>query len=136
MIATATRKCEKLTPEQIAEMKRLKEQGLSYEEIALKFATDNPINGSHVRYHLDPEYRKRVIKQGIEWKKKNWTEDRRKNKREYMRQYIRERYRQDPEFREKQKESSRKSYRKRKKKEVATATKKEEKPNGVNSFNT
>jgi transposase len=105
----------KVTPEMRVEMEKLRNQGLTYEEIAEKFG----ISLSIVYYHLNPEYRrKRIEREGRRQKTKKVREYHAKRRRseEYRRlrrEYMRERYRKDPEFREKMVQMSRRQKSKR-----------------------
>ena len=90
----------KLTPENIEEMRKLREQGWSFEAIARHFNVSQPT----VIYHLNPKTRERVIQRTKEWIKKHQKR---------VREYWRKCYWTIPEFREKHKERARKAARER-----------------------
>lgn len=98
----------RITPKQISEMKKLKEEGMSYPDISIKLK----IKYHSVVYHLNDNYRKKTIDRV---KRNRSTVDVEKS-REYHRKYQKERYALDPVFRKKQQDLSRK-YKQNKSKE-------------------
>jgi len=82
---------KKVTPGMVEEMRRMRERGATYAEIAERFG----LRPSTVQYHLSPRYRMQAKERARRYR---GTKDR-ERKRAYMREYMRERYRSDPEFR-------------------------------------
>jgi predicted transcriptional regulator len=99
----------KVTPEMVKQMKELKEKGLASYDIAKKLG----VSQSTVLYHLNPDYRKKLMAKALERVKRITVKSPKKI--EYTREYIKRRYREDEEFRERFKEFLRKSAKKRKK---------------------
>ena len=88
-------------------IKKLHEEGKKNVEIAKQLN----INRSTVSYYLDEKFKKRVLRQNVEWFKKLPLERRRfyyKKRLPYMTKYQREHYKNDEVFRNKQKERMKK----------------------------
>ena len=101
----------KLTDSMKEEMKKLRDSGMLYVELASMFNVSVPT----VSYHLSPG-RKEKVKQSVkDYRKTHGPDSRRypEKKREWMRLYMGERYNNDPEFRERTKGHSEKSRSKR-----------------------
>ncbi|MHC1572055.1 MAG: helix-turn-helix domain-containing protein [Methanosarcinales archaeon] len=67
----------KVKPEDEEEMRRLKESGMSYSEIAKLFG----VSRFTVRYHLDSAYKRYCIEKAMEWARKNPERAKESNKR-------------------------------------------------------
>jgi orotate phosphoribosyltransferase-like protein len=88
-------------------IKKLHEEGKKNIEIA----TQLKINRSTVSYYLDDDFKKKRLKQSVEWFKKLPLERRReyyKKRLPYMTKYQREHYKNDEVFRNKQKDRMKK----------------------------
>ena len=72
-----------LTKQQIKEIRKLREEGLSTYELARKFK----VAQSTICYHTDKTSKRRISY---------------KSRKEYMKTYLKNRYKNDPIFREKQ----------------------------------
>jgi len=100
-----------VSQEILNEMQKLREQGLTYKEIGERLG----LNPNTVNYHLNPEYKKRVI----ERVRKRYHEILKKNpeyvqkRRERIKQYIKKRLETDENFRERYREILRKSAKRR-----------------------
>jgi DNA-binding transcriptional ArsR family regulator len=82
-------------------IKKLHEEGKKNVEIA----TQLKINRSTVSYHLSDDFKKKRLRQSVEWFKKLPLERRKaiyKKRSPYMTKYHRERYKNDEVFRNKQ----------------------------------
>lgn len=106
----------KITPEIKAEMRKLREEGLSYRKISEKF----DVSYSIVCYHLSARAKRKAKERAIKWNKKLTKKQKRektKKQQPHLSQYIMERYHNDKEFRERFKKSSR-DYQKRRREEL------------------
>lgn len=103
----------KVTSEIKKEMKRLRDEGKSYREIA---RTLN-LAQSTVQYWLKPEFRKKHIEICKE-NMKNLTPEQKQRHSKRHTEYARERYRNDEEFRRRIIENTLRSWRKRKRGKV------------------
>ena len=95
---------KKVTEEMEEQMKKMRQEGKSYKEIAKTFG----LALSTVIYHLVPRQRELSILRA-----KKWMKEHPKKYSEELRKYYYERYHQDPEFRERFKAILRKYARKR-----------------------
>jgi DNA-binding transcriptional ArsR family regulator len=84
----------KITPEKLQEMKKLREEGLKYTEIAETFK----VSSSTVRYHLNPKYHDCALNNAKKRYKGYSREVYLKNK-EKQKEYYKRRYHSDEEFR-------------------------------------
>lgn len=88
----------KLDPEKVLGMKRYKDFGYSYKDIALIFK----VAPSTVQYHLDKGYKEKSLKRSNKYNSKLTKKQKRrisKKRRKYNNQYIMDRYHNDEEFR-------------------------------------
>jgi len=93
----------RITKEQIKQMNKLKEKGLSMKEIAKKMK----LVYSTVQYHLSSKQKENAKKRAREYSKNNWK-NRDKNKaKKYQKYYQSKKYNEDEEFREKVKKRNR-----------------------------
>lgn len=104
-------KYRKVSPENILDMKVLREKGWSYVKIGKLFKIDP----HSVRYWIDEEYRQRCIERAKSRKRKPLTDEQKKKRKAYIRNYIHRRYNEDPEFRDRFLSHTKKWQRKRKK---------------------
>ena len=89
-------KFRKVTPEQIAEMKQIREaQGISYAKIGEQFGID----GHSARYWIDDAYRESCRAKARARPVTPMSPESKLRRREYIRNYINRRYNEDPEFR-------------------------------------
>ena len=106
---------KKLTYEQIKEIKKLKESGMSIIDLSKKFN----ISPSVIRYHTINSVKEERRNYRKEWYRKLSKEKKKliysKNK-EYSREYHKRKYKEDPEFRQRQIEATKRSKLKRKEK--------------------
>jgi len=89
----------KITPKQIEEMKKLREEGMLLKDIGKIYK----INQTSVRYHVVPGVKERTTKRVIDRFRSLPKEERQKSykmRREYMKNYMHKRYHEDEEFRE------------------------------------
>ena len=101
----------KVTESMKKEMKKLRDSGMTYTQIAHMFN----VCVATVSYHLSPG-RKEKIKQHLKDRRKKHGVDSNRDpekRREWNRIYLRERYNNDPEFRERMKGHVKKSSSKR-----------------------
>lgn len=89
----------RVNEEQKVEMKRLREEGMTFKAIGEVFG----VCDSSVQYHVLDEYRERVKERCIKYAKINYDKYKndvefRKRRRVYMRKYMRDKYRNDVEF--------------------------------------
>ena len=85
-------------PEDKEEMKKLREQGLTYSKIAQKFN----LSYNTVIYHLDEKCREKTIIRAKEsWNRKTDEQKKESYKKHYLytKNYLKNRYQNDPEFR-------------------------------------
>ena len=97
---------KKVTPEMKKKMKKLREAGLTYKEIADEFN----LSQSAVHYQLNSRTRE-LAKLGMTKHYKihgHYSERYPEKRKKYMREYMRERYRNDPEFRSRMNKHNRK----------------------------
>lgn len=107
-----TYRYRKVTPENVQEMKELREKGKTYGEIAKLFN----ITDSTAQYHISPAENKRKKEYSINWWKRH-PEIMKKQilstkKKKYVKEYIFERYNNDLEFRKRFLENVKKSQKK------------------------
>ena len=90
-------KYKKITPDNVKEIKKLKEQGWFYKDIAKKFN----VSVNTIKYHLIPEVKEYDISRAIE-RNNNLTDKQKKEKTKkqqpYMKEYMNKRYKNDEEF--------------------------------------
>jgi len=76
-------------------MKKLRNSGRSYSEIARKFN----VTRETILYHLQEDFKKKVKNNSKEYYNKNKNDEKRKaERRKYIRNYQHERYANDPKF--------------------------------------
>lgn len=78
----------KVTPEMAQEMRRLREEGWTYEKIGKEVGGVSP---STVQYHLKPEYAENTIRNALKWQRENperAKEMKRKFRREHSSRYT------------------------------------------------
>ena len=96
----------KLTKEQIKEIKESSEVGKTTRELAIEFN----VSHSTIAYHLNKEV---ILNNQKKWWNK-LSKERKKvyydKRKDYLRNYMKEKYNSDPEYREKKKEMQRNRY--------------------------
>jgi transposase len=88
----------KITPEDLEEMKRLREEGLSYKEIAKRFN----VTYSTALYHLserEKEMNKKRAMKSLSKLTKKQIKEKQKKQQPYRSAYYKDRYNNDEEFR-------------------------------------
>lgn len=102
----------KVTPEIEKEMKELRKEGLSYEDIGKIMR----LHQNTVRYHLNSKERKKVIERTQKYNKKMTLKQRKEKSRKqlpYLIKYLKERYNNDKLFRKNFIEMIMKNFKKR-----------------------
>lgn len=90
----------KLTPIQLLEIKKLRDEGMTLTELAKRFNVRQPT----ITYHVNPLARARVIKRVVESFRNSSPEKKKEfylKRKAYSKKYLLNRYHNDKEFREK-----------------------------------
>ena len=98
----------KLTKEQIEEIRKLYSEGNKIVELSRKYN----VSKTTIRYYVNEDYKKKILKSNVAWFKKLPLERRRiyyKKRLAYQTNYQRTRYNNDEIFRNKQKARVKKS---------------------------